>query len=581
MFVCKNIASIILLLCIICAPVPKKVAAEFIELDLKTKFDLVDAATAQNSFAKTRPEMIAYRDDNHFANFTSNRIRNFVTYCKKKYQPRFLVFRGSLLTYMMRLAICKYAANKSWLEDECQHLTYAYTDYHKAVYLKFCNSNKFRSQCKINLDQNQALYYWLSKYNVTNTIEALGSVGMVPIHDFFESSQTILPTIHSSYCKAIKSFLHSIVLQRYSVNSAGYLSENLTRELEMPLYNIQYSEWFIPSIPFCRPSACGISRKDYDNHSITAYECLPSNCKVSMIATIVIDAMLSVLIVIANFLVLAVAWRTTVMHNIPGYFKTSLAIADLIVGLVVLPGSIYHNVVLNLKALLFKEEAKILLSTDFFDQSYLNFMGIFTVLSFSISVYMLAAASIAHYLAVTKPIKYRQGKYLTRRRALTILVILWIFGFGISLYPIFTTRPYQISAVGLVLSSGFVELFLYAIGLGLPLLLVWTINLGLIRHVWSERNKRKKLFAGKSKSNQQKSQHSVAAMNLKELSSRLDVAVSEDIANLRKVMIYLLTSCNTEERIAQNIYIHNSNRSIKKKINYKNNFNQETDRHRL
>ena len=38
-------------------------------------------------------------------------------------------------------------------------------------------------------------------------------------------------------------------------------------------------------------------------------------------------------------------------------------------------------------------------------------------------------------------------------------------------------------------------------------------------------------------------------------------------------MIYLLTSCNTEERIAQNIYIHNSNRNKKnkknkKKINY-------------
>ena len=34
--------------------------------------------------------------------------------------------------------------------------------------------------------------------------------------------------------------------------------------------------------------------------------------------------------------------------------------------------------------------------------------------------------------------------------------------------------------------------------------------------------------------------------------------------NLRKVMIYLLTSCNTEEKIAQNIYIHNSNRNYKK-----------------
>ena len=29
-------------------------------------------------------------------------------------------------------------------------------------------------------------------------------------------------------------------------------------------------------------------------------------------------------------------------------------------------------------------------------------------------------------------------------------------------------------------------------------------------------------------------------------------------------MIYLLTSCNTEERIAQNIYIRNSNRNYKK-----------------
>ena len=62
--------------------------------------------------------------------------------------------------------------------------------------------------------------------------------------------------------------------------------------------------------------------------------------------------------------------------------------------------------------------------------------------------------------------------------------------------------------------------------------------------------------------------------------------ILEKYLNLRKVMIYLLTSCNTEERIAQNIYIHNSNRNIKKKkkkkkINYKNNFNQETDRHRL
>ena len=50
--------------------------------------------------------------------------------------------------------------------------------------------------------------------------------------------------------------------------------------------------------------------------------------------------------------------------------------------------------------------------------------------------------------------------------------------------------------------------------------------------------------------------------------------------HLRKVTIYLLTSCNTEERIAQNIYIHNSNRNYKK-LTTTTIINQEPDRHRL
>ena len=56
--------------------------------------------------------------------------------------------------------------------------------------------------------------------------------------------------------------------------------------------------------------------------------------------------------------------------------------------------------------------------------------------------------------------------------------------------------------------------------------------------------------------------------------------LSKHSIGLTKVMIYLLNSCNTEERIAQNIYIHNSNKNYKK-FNYNNNINQETDRHRL
>ena len=38
--------------------------------------------------------------------------------------------------------------------------------------------------------------------------------------------------------------------------------------------------------------------------------------------------------------------------------------------------------------------------------------------------------------------------------------------------------------------------------------------------------------------------------------------------NLRKGTIYLLTSCNTEERIARDIYIHNSNKNYRKFIGF-------------
>ena len=47
-----------------------------------------------------------------------------------------------------------------------------------------------------------------------------------------------------------------------------------------------------------------------------------------------------------------------------------------------------------------------------------------------------------------------------------------------------------------------------------------------------------------------------------------------------KSKIYLLTSCNTEDRIAQNIYIHNSNRNCKR-INFYNNNNIKLGMDRL
>ena len=522
-------------LCFVYSRLSGEVNAISVRRGFSMQSQLQNALKNQNSSIQYHSEL-TITTNKKFTNFTSKKDRNIIIFCDRKQKPKFQLFQGSLLTYMMRLLICQVSTNKTWFEDECRDTTYAYSDYHKAVYLKFCNPNIFELQCKTNLDQTPTtvLFYWINKHHIIWNTTNFDKMVNAKTNESFQTTTSSFPTIHSSHCKAINSFFDSILPHRYNF-SDGYSSDNVTMELAMPFYNVQYAEWFLLYTAFCQPSACGISRKDYDSHPITGYECLLSDCKVTIIATIVIDALLAFFIVISNLLVLAVAWRTTVMQNIPGYFKTFLASADLIIGLVVLPGSVYHTVVQKLQPLPVRAEAQMPLVTDYFDQRYLNFVGVFTVWSFSVSLYLLGAASIVHYLAVTRPIKYRQGKYFTKKISIAVYFLFWIIGFAKSIYPIFTTETYTIVVLGFVLSTGLRATIEYAISLGLPLLSVWIINLALLIHVCSEKKDHKKLFETQKrvgvdiKSSRPKPFQGVASANLRGYQlSCLDNAVLEN-----------------------------------------------------
>ena len=470
------------------------------------------------------------------SNSTSNTSLKNVSYCVADKQPQFRLGRGSLLTYLMRLKICQVVSNKTWFEDECHNQTHSLTKYHKAVYLRFCNPTAFEKLCAVSDDNNPttAMYYWINKYRVTRPRNIFDVLDVTSMN---LSSKITLSEIPLSHCGAIESYFVSILPQQNS-KSSGYSTNNLTLELEMPFYKVQYSEWFLVFRPFCQPSACGVSRQNYDSSSFTAYACLPSNCKAPLIVTITIDVLLAILIITANFLVLAVAWRTTVMSNIPGYFIISLAVADMIVGLIVLPGSVYHGIVQNFQPLPFRIEGQVPHATDYFDQRYLDFMGVFTVWSFALSVYTMGAASIDRFLAVTKPFKYKQGKYLTTKKSILLFIFLWTFGFIISIYPTFSTHSYTLSALGLVLSTGFIAIIIYSITLGLPLLAVWVMNLALLRHVCSDKKQRRSMFvSGKRVSvakegNQQKSKKSVVSISSKRLSTQLNDEVFESDINV-------------------------------------------------
>jgi len=483
----------------------------------------------------TRMDIYVAMLNKYFSNSTSNITLNTVLYCDVEKQPQFKLSRGSLLTYLLRLKICEVTANKTWFKDECNNQIFAITEYHKAVYLSFCDPDAFQSSCLVKTfsGATSAMYYWINKFCTTRSFTIFDDSKSLSKNNSFNNS---LKTIAFPYCKAINSFFDSILPQQPD-DFGGYSSNNLTLELQMPFYNVQYAEWFLIFRPFCQPSACGVSRQDYENITFSAYACFPPNCKSSLIVAIAIDLLLAILIITANFLVLAVAWRTNVMRNVPGYFKISLAVADMIVGLIVLPGSVYHGIVQNFQSLPFRAEGQIPKATDYFDQSYLDFMGVFTVWSFAVSVYTMGAASIDRYLAVTKPFKYKQRKYLTKKKSIALFAFLWTFGFFISIYPTFTTHSYTLSALGLVLSTGFVAIVLYAITLGLPLLAVWIINIALLVHVCSNKKQRRSMSVGRKRksttteeANQQRRQKSsVATIASKRYSDLNDDVFEDDI----------------------------------------------------
>ena len=407
---------------------------------------------------------------------------NASSYCLLEKQPRFKFGNGSLLAYILRLQLCHVIANRTWFVQECESQIYAINDYYKAVYMKFCSPKNFQLICEgATHNPDIIIREWIAN----NTVKSMENYKS--LRSNYSLTQSYLATIKPADCDAINSFFVSLA------EKDGYFFENRTFELDFPFYGAPYTEWLLQYRPFCQAFACGISKQNYENYSVSFYECAESSCKAAVAIVMLIDLTLAVIIVVANGLVLSVAFRTKLMKNVPGYFKISLAIADLLVGLVVLPGSVYNNVQQSFKPLPYRAEGQSPSSTDYFDQKYLNFMGVITICSFGVSIYTMGAGSIDRYLAVTKPFEYKQGKYVTKKRSLITFVGVWIFCFIIAIYPVFTDERYNLSALGLVFSTGFAAIVVYTITLALPLLAVWGINIAMLIHVCSEKKQRRGL----------------------------------------------------------------------------------------
>lgn len=136
------------------------------------------------------------------------------------------------------------------------------------------------------------------------------------------------------------------------------------------------------------------------------------------LATFLVLGLINVLVIFGNLLVMVAVLASTKLRTVTNYFVVSLAVADLSVGIIVLPYSIVLEV----------------LEVWIFGHTWCQIWLAVDVWLCTSSILNLCAISVDRYLAITRPVRYRS--LMSSRRTKLLIVAVWVTAFVICFPPL-------------------------------------------------------------------------------------------------------------------------------------------------